>query len=283
MNNLLGIYEKALPKDIDLDRKLKLTKQLGFDFIEISIDESDERIKRLYWSKTQKTELIKHIVSSDVPIMTMCLSGHRRFPLGSIRKEIREKAMEIMEKALLFAHDLGIRVIQMAGYDVYYEESTNETNRLFMEGLERSVALAEKYQVMLAMETMDTPFINSITRCLEISKKINSPWFAVYPDLGNLSAWGHNVATELENGFSKIVAVHVKDTLPVTNTFPGKFRDVPFGQGCVDFVLAFKVLKKLDYKGPFLIEMWSEKSSDPIKEVKSAKQWVLSRLSEAGF
>ena len=34
----------------------------------------------------------------------------------------RSKPYEIMEKAILLADDLGIRVIQLAGYDVYYEE-----------------------------------------------------------------------------------------------------------------------------------------------------------------
>lgn len=283
MDNLLGIYEKALPKDISWEERLKISKDIGFNFIEVSIDESDDRISRLYWSKSQRLELIKSIMHNDIPIMSMCFSAHRRFPFGSMVKENREKAFKLMEKAILFARDLGIRVIQLAGYDVYYEQSTTETRQRFIEGLKKSVALAEKYQVMLAMETMDTAFINSITRYLEIYNDINSPWFTVYPDLGNLSAWGNNVNEELKKGFSKTVAVHVKDTLPVTKNFPGQFRDVPFGQGCVDFISAFKTLKSLNYRGPFLIEMWSEKSQDPISEVVAAKEWVLERLSEAGF
>ncbi|ADH60123.1 hexulose-6-phosphate isomerase [Thermoanaerobacter mathranii subsp. mathranii str. A3] len=283
MENLIGIYEKALPKNLDWFCRLKLARELGFDFVEISIDESDERLERLYWPKEQKIRLVQDIFASGVPIMTMCFSGHRRYPLGSNSKQIRDKAMELMHKAILFAKDTGIRVIQMAGYDVYYEKSTPKTRRWFFEGLERSIELAEKYQVMLAMEVMDTPFINSITKYLEIEEMFNSPWFAVYPDLGNLSAWNNDVVKEIEKGFHKIVAVHVKDTLAVTDTCKGKFRDVPFGSGCVDFVTAFSILKKLGYKGPFVIEMWSEKSQDPVAEVISAKEWVIARLKEGGF
>jgi len=32
----------------------------------------------------------------------------------------------------------------------------------------------------------------------------------VYPDIGNLSAWGNDVGYELEFGYPRIVAVHVK-------------------------------------------------------------------------
>lgn len=283
MENLLGIYEKALPKGVDWHQRLEAAKGLGFDFVEISIDESDERLERLYWSKEEKFKLVRDIQQTGVPILTMCFSGHRRYSLGSRDSSIREKALELMQKAVEFACDIGIHVIQLAGYDVYYEASDDETRRNFFEGLQKSVKIAERHQVMLAVEIMDTPFINSISKYLWYDDLLSSPWFTVYPDLGNLSAWGNNVTAELEKGFSRIVAVHIKDTLPVNGTSEGKFKDVPFGEGCVDFVKAFRKLKMLGYRGPFLIEMWSEKAEDPVVEVGKAKQWVEAKLREGGF
>ena len=44
-----------------------------------------------------------------------------------------------------------------------------------------------------------------------------------------------------------IVGVHVKETLPVGPNSPGAFRDIPFGQGTVDFVHCFKTLRDLNY------------------------------------
>ncbi|WP_163047259.1 TIM barrel protein, partial [Acinetobacter nosocomialis] len=81
--------------------------------------------------------------------------------------------------------------------------------------------------------------------------------FTVYPDVGNLSAWGNDVPRELELGIDRIAAIHLKDTYPVTATSPGQFRDVPFGEGCVDFVEVFRTLQRLNYRGAFLIEMWT--------------------------
>ncbi len=65
----------------------------------------------------------------------MCLSAHRRFPLGSEDDTVRAQGLEIMRKAIRFAQDVGIRVIQLAGYDVYYQEANDETRRRFRDGL----------------------------------------------------------------------------------------------------------------------------------------------------
>ncbi len=187
--HFLGLYEKALPPEMDWMQRLSTVKELGYDYMEISIDEKDERIERLYWSDKEKEELHRAISETGVQIPSMCLSCHRRFPYGSADPSIREKAHEIMEKAIIFSRKFGIRVIQLAGYDVYYEESTDESLKYFLEGLRSAAKLAEQYQVMLAMEIMDTELMSSITRYKYYKDNIPSSWFTVYPDLGNLTAW----------------------------------------------------------------------------------------------
>ncbi|HPO78045.1 MAG TPA: L-ribulose-5-phosphate 3-epimerase, partial [Thermoclostridium caenicola] len=151
-NHLLGIYEKALNPEDNWYRRLEKVKELGFDFIEICIDESDDRLARLEWTKEEREELRRASYQTGIPILSMCLSGHRRFPFGSADPVKREKAYWIMEKAIDFAVDLGIRTIQLAGYDVYYEESTFDSRRLFFEGLKWATAQAAWKGVMLANE-----------------------------------------------------------------------------------------------------------------------------------
>lgn len=50
-NHPLGIYEKALAKDLSWPERLVLAKSCGFDFVEMSVDETDERF--LAWSGRQ--------------------------------------------------------------------------------------------------------------------------------------------------------------------------------------------------------------------------------------
>ncbi|MFZ7198574.1 L-ribulose-5-phosphate 3-epimerase [Avibacterium avium] len=279
----LGIYEKALPKHISWQDRLSIAKACGFDFVEISIDESDERLSRLDWTKAQRLELVQAIIKTGVTIPSMCLSGHRRFPFGSHDEATRQKAYEIMEKAIQLAVDVGIRTIQLAGYDVYYEEQDESTLERFQQGMEWAVELAASNQVTLSMEIMDTQFMSSITRWKKWDDIIRSPWFTVYPDLGNLSAWNDNVVEELKLGIDKISAIHLKDTYKVTETCTGQFRDVPFGEGCVDFVICFKTLAELNYRGAFLIEMWTEKAQEPIEEIIKARRFIEQKMQEGGF
>lgn len=273
--HLLGLYEKALDPSDPWKIRLSKAKSLGFDYMEISIDESDDRLERLYWSAAQAEQLRRICYDTGIGLQSMCLSAHRRFPFGSADASARAKAYEIMERALDLASAMGIRVIQLAGYDVYYEPSTANSIRRFREGMVWAAQEAARRQVMLAMEVMDTPFMNSISKHMAYEAMLRSPWYRVYPDLGNLSAWPeNNVEYELEQGISSIVSVHLKDTLAVTDTFAGKFKCVPFGSGCVDFPQRFAQLERLGYCGPYTVEMWYAPGSDDCAAVANAKAWL---------
>lgn len=279
----LGIYEKALPKHLSWPERLALAKACGFDFVEMSIDESDERLARLSWSKEQRLSLVSAMLETGISIPSMCLSGHRRFPFGSHDEATRQQAYLIMEQAIQLAKDVGIRTIQLAGYDVYYEQQDEGTLARFTEGMQWAVERAAAAQVMLAVEIMDTEFMSSISKWKSWDSLLASPWFTVYPDVGNLSAWGNDVAQELQLGIDRIAAIHLKDTFPVTETSPGQFRDVPFGEGCVDFVALFRTLNQLNYRGAFLIEMWTEKADEPVAEIVQARRWIEQQMQQGGM
>lgn len=277
--NPIGIYEKALPNKFNWNEKVEAAKKAGFDFIEMSVDESDDRLSRLEWSKAEREEIKNILNENNFHIRSMCLSGHRRFPFGSKDEIKRNRAYEIMDKAIELAVDLGIRNIQLAGYDVYYEDSDKETKKMFIDGLKYSAQKAASANIMLSIEIMDTEFIGTISRCLEFIDEVNSPWLQIYPDLGNLTQWTSTPALELEKGFNHIVAVHLKDTKP------GIFKCVPFGEGTVNFPELLKKLSQLCYTGPFLVEMWADNEKDytiekSINEIKNARLWLQKRMGD---
>ena len=143
-----------------------------------------------------------------------------------------------MEKAIQLACDLGLRIIQLAGYDVYYEEGGEDTRALFLENLKKSAEMAAAAGVTLAFETMETEFMNTVEKAMAYVKLVNSPYLKVYPDSGNLTnaavAYHTRVSDDLETGRGSISAVHLKETKP------GVFREVPYGTGHVDFVDVIK-------------------------------------------
>ncbi|MHC3511192.1 L-ribulose-5-phosphate 3-epimerase [Streptococcus suis] len=282
----IGIYEKATPKHFTWKERLEFAKELGFDFVEMSVDESDARLARLEWTKEERLDLVKAIYETGVRIPTICFSGHRRYPLGSKDPALEAKSLETMKQCIELAQDLGVRVIQLAGYDVYYEEKSPETRERFIKNLRKACDWAEQAQVMLAIEIMDDPFINSIEKYLAVEKEIDSPYLFVYPDTGNVSAWHNDIYSEFYLGHRSIAALHLKDTYAVTENSKGQFRDVPFGQGCVDWDNMFAVLKKTNYQGPFLIEMWSE-NCQTVEEtraaIKEAQDFLYPLIEKAGL
>lgn len=282
--NALGIYEKALPQNMSWEDKFKLVHNLGYNFLEFSIDESNERLSRLDWSKQERAEFRQVMWATNSRINTLMLSGHRRYPLGSRDPNVRRKSLEIMQKAIDLAVDLGISNIQLAGYDVFYEPKTPQSHEFFLENLQKCVDMAAKKLVMLSIETMDDPFLNSMQKIAHVKTQIKSPWLQGYPDLGNISAWPENdVVYDLENNIEDIAAVHLKDTKRVTPTFKGQFKEVPFGDGDVDFEGCLKTLKRLDYSGSFTVEMWTESASDPIREVRKAKAFFDALFAKVGI
>ncbi|EDL55196.1 putative L-xylulose-5-phosphate 3-epimerase [Vibrio mediterranei AK1] len=254
----MGLYEKALPNELSWEEKLQQTKLLGFDFLEISVDESNERRSRLDWDDETICDLKRLCERYEIPLQSMCLSAHRKYPYGSLDPQVRQQAHLHMEKAITLAFKLGIRTIQLAGYDVYYEPANQETHQNFIQGMKQAAKMAERAGVMLAVEIMDTCYLNSLSKFELLNREVNSPFFTAYPDVGNISGWNYDVSTELALSMPHIVQIHLKDTYKVTNDYQGQFRDLVIGDGEVDFEAIFETLKRTDCVVPMVIEMWAQ-------------------------
>lgn len=273
----IGIYEKALPYNVTWRQRLALAREAGFDFVEMSVDESDERLARLDWSASERAELRKAIAETGVPILTMCLSGHRKWALGSATPDIRGRGLDIMRKAVAFCVDTGIRIIQLAGYYVYYEPHTAESLDRYRDGLAQGLVWASQAGVMLALENVDGDDVDSVSKAMSFVEHFSSPWFQVYPDVGNLAEHGLDVAAELERGRGHLVGIHVKDTRP------GEPRRVQFGQGIVPFEDAFRKLAEMRFVGPVMLEMWNDDAPDAVRIVRAAREWVIARMIAGGL
>jgi len=270
-----GIYEKALPADHTWPQRLAAAARADYDFVEISLDESDERVARLDWSRGQRQEMRRALADAPVSVDTMCLSAHRKYALGSASEPLRQRALDIMRKAIDFSAELGIRIVQVAGYDVHYEPSTEQTRALYLESILRSADWARESCVMLGLENVECPVADSIEKGMTFVQAANTPWFQMYPDVGNLTAMEKDVSRELLAGGRHVVGVHLKDTRI------REFRRVPFGQGLVDFDSAFRTLAGMDFKGPFMVEMWNEAAADPVAVVTEARRWLGGKVDRA--
>jgi L-ribulose-5-phosphate 3-epimerase len=232
-NCRLGLYEKSMPSSLTWPEKLSAAKAAGFDYVEISVDESDTKQARLDMSASERLALTRDMSQAGIRIETMCLSGQRKYPLGSLDADVRKKSLDILHKAVVLAADLGIRIIQIPGYDEYYNPSNEQTRVYFGEGLISCVELAAQYGVILGFETMEPPFMNSVRKAMFWVCRLKSPYLQVYPDSGNITCSAledkRSVVSDIVSGTGHIAAVHLKESAP------GRYRDIPYGKGHVDF------------------------------------------------
>ncbi len=284
---VLGLYEKSMPEELSVPEKLSEAKAAGYDFLELSIDETDRKLARLSWDREERAELVRAMFRENLPIRSICLSGHRRFPLGHPDPAVQERSLEIMAGALSLAEDLGIRTIQLAGYDVYYPLSEEDEKRvregkstrdIFGENLKKCVNLAARFGVILAFETMENDFMNTVEKAMYWVKQTDSPYLQVYPDAGNMTnaakAAGKDVLEDLRTGRGHLAAMHLKETVP------GVFREVPYGTGHVDFAAVTKEACALGVRR-FLAEFWYDPKTDYRRVLEENNAFLRGFLEEA--
>lgn len=275
----LGLYEKAMPDFDSWEQKLSLTSECGFDWLEISIDESEKKQSRIYTLESFVPELRRAIANTGIPVHTMCLSGHRKYPLGSEDEGTRKKSLDIMKRALELSSECGIRIIQLAGYDVYYEEHSEATEAYFKEGLYKCVEMAASAGVCLGFETMETPFMDTVEKSMKYVSLINSPYLGVYPDIGNLKnasvLYNSDVVDDLKKGAARIFAAHLKETKP------GVYRDMLFGTtGHTEYSRCIEQLWSQGVR-MYTGEFWYHKEENYKKNICAASAFLRFKIENA--
>ena len=131
--------------------------------------------------------------------------------------------------------------------------------------------------MILGIENVDGHDIASIGDAMAVVREADSPWVQLYPDIGNIAEHGGDATRELRAGQGRITAVHVKDVRP------GQPRRIPFGAGVADFDAAFAELRRQQWSGRMLLEMWNDDASDSVARCVQARQFIEAKLADTGL
>lgn len=271
----LGIYEKALKWTGQWRTFFAQAREAGFSFVDLSVDESAERSARLNWDWETCQEVREAAHREGILIGGICLSVHRKVAPGSADPEIRRQALDIYFKGIDLCHNLGVTVLQVAGYYAYYEEPDPLARKRYLETLSLALPYAAQKGVVLAIENVDGNDIKAVGDAVDVCKELPNPWLQTYPDIGNIAEHGGDTVTELTDGYGRMMAIHVKDVLP------GQPRRIPIGTGVADFPAAFKELKRQGFCGRIMIEMWNDEADDSAEKCEKARHQVEELLREA--
>ena len=173
--------------------------------------------------------------------------------VGDPDEEIRKKAMQIAEKSIELAVDLGVRTVMIPGYDIYFGESTIETKKYFLENVKKIAEIAEREGILVGFETMENNFMNTTGKAVQYVNMVDSAYLKIYPDAGNITNAAvenqHDVCEDLSLGKGKLIALHLKETKP------GIFREVPFLTGHVQFEKIINTAWSLGVRR-YVTELW---------------------------
>ena len=273
----LGIYEKALRWTGSFDDLFSQVNEGGFSFVDLSVDETPDREARLTWSQEDRLAVRESARRNGVQIGGLCLSVHRRIAPGSNDPTMRARAVEVLFSGIDLCADLGIPLLQLAGYYAYYEDAPDDARDGYVDCLRKGAGYAARKGVALGIENVDGIDITSITAALTVVNEVDSPWLQLYPDIGNLAEQGLDVAAELAAGQGHMLAIHVKDVLR------GEPRRVPMGHGIVPWEGAFAELARQHWSGRMMVEVWNDDAPDSVATSVEAKTFIQNALVRAGI
>ena len=269
----MGLYEKSIDPKMSWDEKFRLIKDAGYDYFEIAIDATADKLARLD-DRSGRLLIRRTCERLDTPLYTMAFTANRFFPLGSEDRDVRAQGVRLCMKALDFASFVGARTVNIASYDEYEKPRNLNTEGYFLESIKRCVDHAAIRGVILSLETMDSPFMDTTRKALHYVRAIDSAFLQIGVDPGNIHAMGHNPVTDIPAGGKHIVEVEFKDTKP------GAVRDIFFGEGTLDFDACFKMLGEIGYRGFLAAEMWYHEDAITQPDIYRAREFLKSKMAD---
>ena len=267
------LYEKAL-KPQPFSKLFDDTVQAGYCGFELSIDESSARLERLFWPAATRQLVCRQAADAGVRLHSLCFSAQRRYAMGSRDPAVVKRSMELMERCIGLCGDMGIRILQVAGYDVFYGKGSADTMKRYLDNLHRSTIWAEQMGVTLAIEPVETGIVD-VAGALRALEAISSPMLQIYPDNANMISLGIDPIPQFLLGRGHFPDMHIRDGRR------GVYTGVPMGTGEADFLGLFRAIRQIQYHGPITIEMWNQEANDYKEIIVHARKYLESYLDLA--
>ena len=273
----IGVYEKAFPESLSIPEMLRHAGSAGYDFFELSVDRTEQRISRVYDPGFAET-LRAAAAEGGIPVGSMGLSAIGTYTLGHPDPETAERGMDIFRHAVDLAAEAGIRIIQIPACDTpKFDPRDGETDARFLRNLTEAVEYAASRAVVLGLENMENDYMDSIGKCMRAVRTVNSPYLQLYPDAGNLTnAWKNSrsdMLQDMDAGKGHYLAFHEKEVQP--DRYGGLF----YGDGHVDFAALTRKACSLGVRR-FVMEYWYTGNDAWAADLETARRlcedWIAS-------
>ena len=221
-----------------------IAKKLKLDLIEFIFDYNDYLSNPLMSIDGIK-EIDKIICQTGVEVKTICADYFMEAPIHSQNDYVSQKSIQVLKKLIKYASHLSVTDIVLPCVDQSRLKSLSDKKRL-KNKLKELNGFLQKHNINISLETDLNP-----SDFLELVNSIDSPFIKINYDTGNSASSGYNLLEEFNYYGEYISDIHIKDRILNGGS-------VFFGEGDVNFDLFFKELKKLNYNGPIIFQLYRD-------------------------
>ncbi|MBO9606195.1 MAG: sugar phosphate isomerase/epimerase [Paenibacillaceae bacterium] len=268
---LKGVNQWCFPEGTPLDSVLAVSKEAGYDAIELNLYESAHAVGLHKDMTAAQAEAIgEQVRSRGLQLRSLSCGLFGSMPLSSPDESVRENGRKLIEKQIELAALLGIRsVLVIPGFvnnDVSYEQCYARS----LEELKRIVPLAERRQVLVGIENVGNRFLLSPLEMIRYIDALDSPQVGSYFDVGNVLPFGGIPQMWIRLLRHRIFNVHVKDFRLRVGNANGL---VPLLAGDVDWKMVREALVEVGYDDTVTAEI-SPYAQDPYQAVYDSARHI---------
>lgn len=244
-------------------------------FVKFSLDEAIERIARLGFAGVEIMGDRPHLFPPDYDpagltalrttieanrLTVTNLNSFTLFAVGDtylpswIESSPQQRSLRVRHTldSLKIAHFLSCGNISVPpGGPLESGMTRKEAYRLFQEGLEQVLPLAEELNTRVLIEPEPDLLLENTPEFKSFIKHFRTPYLGLNFDIGHFYCAGEEPAEAFETLFEYIGHVHIEDIAPTR-----VHAHLIAGHGAIDFVRVFDAMARLGYGGHISLELY---------------------------
>jgi L-ribulose-5-phosphate 3-epimerase len=224
--------------------EFKIAAELDLSSIEFILDFNDASQNPLL-NPNGVNDIIGISKETGVKVLSVCADYFMEAPLHYSDKNLSENSVKVLSDLLSNCSLIGVKDIVIPCVDQSSLNNTAAVDRL-VNNLTPLVDKAENLGINLSLETDLNP--HDFAALLD---KFPSRAVTVNYDTGNSASLGYDVKEEFACYGNRISDIHIKDRVLGGGS-------VVLGSGSTDFDAFFEVLESIDYKGPFIMQVFRD-------------------------
>jgi len=212
----------------------------GFASLEWVFD-GDRHEENPIWTADGTAEIREYIADTGIRVDSVCADYFMIHPLFGVAERVRAETIQVLEQLIRQAAAIGIRTLLLPVLEGT-EIRSGRDKRELLECLRRPLELARAHRLRIGLET-ELP----AEEYRALVEEAGHPALVVYYDVGNATAQGFDVASDVRILGPHLGGVHIKDR---RRGGPS----VALGRGDVDFPAFFAALAEAEYGGTLVLQ-----------------------------